>query len=166
MELPKTQSPNPAPKPSVNLPMPQVVKDNLLKKFSEPKGKKNILLVIGAILVVLAGVTTGWLLSGKGKSQVTEGVTTGAKKTETEAGVKDELNFPDTAEGKLEEGGISGEGTYHLVREGGASQNVYLTSTVIDMGSFVGKKVKVWGQTLAARKAGWLMDVGKIKVID
>jgi hypothetical protein len=31
--------------------------------------------------------------------------------------------------------------------------------------SFVGKKVEVSGQTLAAEHAGWLMDVGRIKVI-
>jgi len=32
--------------------------------------------------------------------------------------------------------------------------------------SFVGKKVMVWGQTIAAQQAGWLMDVGKIKVTE
>ena len=78
----------------------------------------------------------------------------------------DEKTFKDTAEGTLQEGGISGEGTHHLVRPGGDSQNVYLTSTVIDLQSFVGKKVQVWGQTVSARKAGWLMDVGKVKVLE
>jgi hypothetical protein len=66
----------------------------------------------------------------------------------------------------LEEGGIDGEGTHHLVRDGGPSKSVYLTSTVIDLDSFAGKKVKVWGETISARKAGWLMDVGKIKIIE
>ena len=32
--------------------------------------------------------------------------------------------------------------------------------------SFSGKKVMVWGETISAQKAGWLMDVGKIKVLD
>jgi hypothetical protein len=41
-----------------------------------------------------------------------------------------------------------------------------LTSTVIDLASFEGKKVKVWGQSLSGRKAGWLMDVGKVKVVE
>jgi len=36
---------------------------------------------------------------------------------------------------------------------------------VIDLESFTGKKVKVWGETISAQKAGWLMDVGKIQVI-
>jgi len=53
-----------------------------------------------------------------------------------------------------------------LIRPGGDSQNVYLTSTVIDLESFVGKKVEVWGETIGAREAGWLMDVGKVKVTE
>jgi len=53
-----------------------------------------------------------------------------------------------------------------LERTGGASQNVYLTSTVIDLQSFVGKNVQVWGDTLSGQKAGWLMDVGKIKTVE
>jgi hypothetical protein len=47
----------------------------------------------------------------------------------------------------------------------GEDKYVYLTSTVIDLQSFVGKKVKVWGETLSGLHAGWLMDVGKIKVV-
>ncbi len=66
----------------------------------------------------------------------------------------------------MEEGGIDGEGTYHLVRDGGPTKNVYMSSTVIDLGQFKGKKVQVWGQTISGKKAGWLMDVGKIKVLE
>jgi hypothetical protein len=64
----------------------------------------------------------------------------------------------------LQEGGIDGEGQYHLVRPGGDSQNVYLTSSVVDLSLFVNKKVKVWGQTQTAQKAGWLMEVGRVQV--
>ncbi len=53
-----------------------------------------------------------------------------------------------------------------MVREGGEDQYVYLTSTVIDLESFAGKKVQIWGETTSAQKAGWLMDVGKVKVLD
>jgi len=81
------------------------------------------------------------------------------------AGVMDKKTFPDSAEGLLKEGGMEGEGSYHLERPGGKSQNVYLTSTAVDLSTFVGKKVKVWGQTFAAEKAGWLMDVGYIEVV-
>lgn len=139
----------------------------VVKKFPKFNLKGNLPLVIGVVLVILAGVGTGWLLSGRGGgsgpgSQTAPGAQSGAK----EAGLADESTFKDSAEGVLEEGGVDGEGTHHLVRPGGASQNVYLTSTVIDLQSFVGKKVMVWGQTIAAQEAGWLMDVGKIKVVE
>lgn len=131
-------------------------------------GKKS--LVIIGVVVAVAGITTGWVLNRQGIGRNILGLSgqgvPGAKVGAGEAGLADESTFKDTATGKLEEGGVNGEGTHHLVREGGPSQNVYLTSTVIDLGAFVGKNVQVWGQTIGARKAGWLMDVGKIKVVD
>lgn len=130
-----------------------------------PKGgiKKIWPYILGSFLVVLVGVGTGWLLTkDKGSSMVAPGAKSGTKT----AGITDTTNFKDSAEGLLEEGGISGEGQYHLTRSGGVSQNVYLTSTSVDLSAFVGKKVKIWGQTLSARKAGWLMDVGKIQVVE
>jgi len=84
----------------------------------------------------------------------------------TEAGISDESTFKDTAEGKLESGGIDGEGTHHLERPGGISQNVYITSSNVDLQKFVGRKVKVDGKTFAAEKAGWLMDVGQLEVLE
>jgi hypothetical protein len=136
----------------------------VVKKFPKFNLKGSGILIAGVVLVILAGVGTGWLLSGARiagtSTQDVPGAATGPK----EAGLADEKTFRDSAEGTLEEGGIAGEGTHHLVRDGGPSQNVYLTSTVIDLQSFAGKKVQVWGETISARKAGWLMDVGKIKV--
>jgi hypothetical protein len=92
----------------------------------------------------------------------------GVEQSATEAGLEDESAFTEeqSPEGILKEGGIEGEGTHHLDRGLGEDKYVYLTSTVIDLQSFVGKKVKVWGESLAGLKAGWLMDVGKIKVIE
>ena len=121
-------------------------------------------MALGAFLVVLAGVGTGYFLSGRSLGESSKEVAPGAEASATEAGLSDEATFRDSAEGTLESGGVDGEGTHHLVREGGESQYVYLTSTVIDLESYVGKKVTVWGETISARKAGWLMDVGKIKV--
>ncbi|MCX7996235.1 MAG: hypothetical protein N2691_00545 [Patescibacteria group bacterium] len=80
------------------------------------------------------------------------------------AGIKDAKVFKDTAEGVLREGGFEDEGSFHLERPGGKSQNVYLTSSTVDLSQFVGKKVSVMGKTFAAEKAGWLMDVGYIEV--
>ena len=132
--------------------------------------KKNLLLIGGLVFLVLAGTATGWFLSGNktklGSPLGGSIAAPGAKSGTEEAGLADESTFKDSAEGLLEEGGVNGEGTHHLVREGGISQTVYLTSTVIDLESFSGKKVKVWGQTITAKKAGWLMDVGKIRVTE
>ena len=80
-------------------------------------------------------------------------------------GVVDKKTFKDQAEGTLKEGGIDGEGNFHLERPGGKSQNVYLTSSTVDLYPFVGKKVRVYGQTFAGQKAGWLMDVGYVEVL-
>ena len=61
--------------------------------------------------------------------------------------------FKDTAIGVIQKGGTDGEGTHQLIRTGGPSQTVTLISSVIDLDQYVGKKVKVYGQTLAAQKA-------------
>jgi hypothetical protein len=34
------------------------------------------------------------------------------------------------------------------------------------LNEFVGKKVRVWGETHAGKKAGWLMDVGRVEALD
>jgi len=86
------------------------------------------------------------------------------KTTAQSAGIVDKKTFKDSVEGILREGGIDGEGNFHLERPGGVSQNVYLTSTTVDLSNYIGKKVKVWGQTFQAEKAGWLMDVGSVEV--
>ena len=141
----------------------------LVKKIQKKNNlKKNLLMISLAVLVVLGGVGTGWLISGRAMagSSKSKNIVSDVRSTKKEAGMEDESTFRDSAEGVLEEGGIGGEGTHHLVREGGPSQNVYLTSTVIDLGGFEGKKVKVWGETISAKQAGWLMDVGKIRVIE
>lgn len=135
----------------------------IVNNFPKSGFKKIWPYVLGSFLIVLVGVGTGWLLTkNKGSSTVAPGAKSGANV----AGIEDTSTFKDTAEGLLEEGGVNGEGQYHLTRSGGVSQNVYLTSTSVDLSLFVGKKVKVWGQTLSARKAGWLMDVGKVQVVE
>ncbi len=80
-------------------------------------------------------------------------------------GSNDTATFKDTADGVLQPGGLEVEGQFHLVRPGGDSQNVYLFSSAVDLSAFVNKKIKVWGQTQTAKKAGWLMDVGRVEVL-
>ncbi len=126
--------------------------------------KKHMHLILSSFLVVIVGIGAGYLISNRmGSSTDTADV----KVSANEAGILDEKTFKgDTAEGKLVDGGIGGEGAFHLERTGGPSKNVYLTSSVIDLTPFVGKNVKVWGETLASKKAGWLMDVIKIRLIE
>jgi hypothetical protein len=80
-------------------------------------------------------------------------------------GLTDSELFKDTAVGYLEEGGINGEGSHKLLRPGGESQTVYLTSAATDLDKLTGMEVKVWGETYKGQQAGWLMDVGKVEVI-
>lgn len=141
-------------------------KTQVLKKFPKKISKKTALYTLASLLVMVLGVGTGWALSGTktGSNEPTAAGAPGAETGAKEAGIADEATFRDSAEGVLEDGGIDGEGTHHLVRDGGPSKYVYLTSTVIDLEAFVGKTVTIWGETISAQTAGWLMDVGKIKV--
>ncbi len=120
------------------------------------------------LLAAVLGVGSGYLLSKNGNvvgidltksgrsSSISKGKVVGSNDTKT---------FKDTTEGLLKTGGIDGEGQFHLQRPGGDSQSVYLTSSIVDLSQYVGKKVKVWGQTQQAQHAGWLMDVGSLEVL-
>jgi hypothetical protein len=55
---------------------------------------------------------------------------------------------------------------FRLLRAGGKTQTVYLSSTVTDLSKLVGMEVEIWGETQDAAGAGWYMDVGRIKVIN
>lgn len=129
-----------------------------------PSKDTKMKLVLVGVLVVLAGVGSGWFLSGAsaGKSPSSEKAATKQMKE-----VKvDESSFSDNAQGILREGGLEGEGTHYLDTGAGEEKYVYLLSTVIDLQTFVGKKVEVRGKTLSAEHANWLMDVGKVKLLE
>lgn len=126
---------------------------------------KVFLLTIGIIVIIGAGIFTGYLLSQRGVSNRGGGKATSSQAKQV-VGSEDTKTFRDSAEGVLEKGGLDGEGSHKLIRPGGESQTAYLTSSVVDLDQFVGKKVKVWGETFKAQKAGWLMDVGKIEVLE
>lgn len=124
--------------------------------------------LVSLMVVALLGIGTGFIFSqitkATGKQLIPVASIDPTLKGKT-FGSDDLETFKDTAEGKLVEGGIEGEGQYHLVRPGGDSQNVYLTSSLVDLSQFIGRKVKVWGQTQKAQTAGWLMDVGRVEVL-
>ena len=121
----------------------------------------RIVIAVYAILVVL-GVGTGYLLSHANITGV--GVKPGVVNTTKVSGSTDTSTFKDSAIGVIQKGGTDGEGTHQLIRDGGPSQTVTLISSVVDLDQYVGKKVKVYGQTLAAQTAAWLMDVGRVEL--
>lgn len=122
-------------------------------------------LVLSSFVVVFLGIVTGWLISGKLESINSSNSGPKVKSTQTEAGILPKDFKGDSATGVLELGGIKGEGTHHLTNEAGPSHYVYLTSSVVDLDKFIGKKVQVWGDTLAAKQAPWLMDIVMVKVV-
>lgn len=126
----------------------------------DKKTKTAVLAVYG--LLILLGVGTGYLLTMRGSGPT---AAPGTIETATVVGSTDESTFKDSAEGTIEKNGEDGEGTHQLIREGGPSQTAHLISSVVDLDQFVGKKVKVWGQTMAAQKVSWLMDVGKVELL-
>jgi len=115
-------------------------------------------IALAVVLGVLIGIAPSKLLK-----KTTTGKTTAS--SSKAVGVVDKKTFKDSVEGVLKEGGIDGEGNFHIERTGGDSQNVYLTSTTVDLSEFIGKKVRVWGQTFSGQKAGWLMDVGLVEIL-
>jgi hypothetical protein len=150
---------------------------NLVQEFPEETKKTNwkgILIPSLIILaIVVAGAITGYFFSKRGTvsgSVETKQLIGGAELVQgpNEVGIKDEAAFKDTAQGKIDVNDNEGiiEGSHKLLRPGGPSQTAYLTSSVLDLDQFRGKCVQVWGETFAGQEAGWLMDVGRIKVLD
>jgi hypothetical protein len=113
-------------------------------------------------VAVIIGAVLGFGFSRFNKKTASNN---GTNTTAQSTGIVDKKTFKDSAEGILREGGIDGEGNFHLERSGGDSQNAYLTSSTVDLSGYIGKKVKVWGQTFSGQKAGWLMDVGSVEII-
>ena len=147
-----------------------------LVKPLEPVELKSIRLkkLIIPLVIILLGIASGWGISRMSGSSITtsgrltspESISASNLKVGEIVGVPDEKSFRDKADGVLAEGGFEGEGSYHLVRPGGDDQNVYLTSSIVDLSLFVGHKISVWGETFSAQKAGWLMDVGRVQIME
>ena len=132
--------------------------------------------IIAISLAVIAGLTTGFFLAqnrlqNPGSSSLASNTLTqnptdsSSVKVGDTFGSADENSFSDSAIGVIQPGGIDGEGSHHLERGTDKSQWVYLTSSVIDLDLFLTTEVELWGETFQGKKAGWLMDVGRIKVV-
>lgn len=140
------------------------------KPSPPPRPSKSFRPILIAILIIAAGIGSGYFLSQKfggvtaNIKSPQEAATAGLKVGDI-VGSADDKAFKDNAIGVLDTGGVDGEGSHRLYREGGDSQTVYLTSSVMDLDQFVGHKIQIWGETFNAQKAGWLMDVGRVKVL-
>ena len=140
----------------------------------KPKNNHLVLslVIIGASLGLGAGyffaqnnlLKTGGSMATSGATQNLSS-TTQVKVGDT-FGSADEKTFRDQAEGILVAGGIEGEGSHHIERGANKTQWVYITSSVVDLDLLVGDRVTVWGETNQGKKAGWLMDVGRLKVLE
>ncbi len=138
-------------------------KINMEEVAMNPKQAKKIVMAVYVLLLVL-GVATGYILAKTSGNTVANSQRPGSVVSGKVAGITDTRTFKDSAEGVIEKGGLNGEGTHKLIRDGGPSQTVYLISSAVDLDEYAGKKVKIWGQTMAAKKVAWLMDVGKIEL--
>jgi hypothetical protein len=144
-----------------------------IQKETMPRRSPKLVIAL-SIFAIAAGVATGYggfkLQTKSGGQSINNSdikqVAEGTVQKGDVFGVPDEKTFKDTAEGYLEAGGLDGEGSHKLLRAGGESQTVYLTSSITDLDKLVGMEVKIWGETFNGQKAGWLMDVGRIEVVN
>lgn len=142
---------------------------HLLKAFIGPAHLKRLSIIV-LVIAAIAGTVSGYFLS--------QGITNNPQalqqdeqpKTDVKNPQQDRRTFRDFAEGKVTKKPDSNkvgeytEGTHLLVRD--SLDPVALTSSVVDMSQYEGKKVKVYGETQKAIKEGWLMDVGRVEVVE
>lgn len=148
-----------------------LMEDHVMEPVKKSKLTPSIL-ILGSILGVIAGFFVAQkqlLLAGGGDTKVigTQALTSSTNiKVGDIFGSADEKTFRDQAEGILMAGGIDGEGSHHIERGANITQWVYVTSSVVDLDLIVGARVTIWGETNQGKKAGWLMDVGRLKVLE
>jgi hypothetical protein len=144
-------------------PVPEHILHSMDAKTSHTKNTNTIAIWLVYGLLILLGIGTGYLLSSQKMDTTYSASNVKTSGANGSINPKDALD-PACPVGSLEAGGIGNEGTHKLIRDGGPSQTAYLISSVVDLDEYIGKKVRVCGATLAAKKAPWLMDVEKIAV--
>jgi len=138
-----------------------------------PKQAKlaKIIPYLVVVLLVGLGILTGLVASSvqKAKAQNHQAVSLEEEELSPEQQQSFAQTFRDEAEGTIEKNDDLdkyAQGTHKLLRPGGESQTAYVTSSVLDLDEYVGKKVKVFGETFGSSQVGWLMDVGKVEVVE
>lgn len=153
---------------------------NLSQNLASPNSNKfpKNSIIISAVIVILA-ITSGFWISRffPSKTAIPMSEIESSSGNAAQASASKDLKvgvlygntnqvFKDNATGVIKSGGVNGEGTHTLEREGGESQNAALTSSVIDLDLFIDKKVEIKGETNKSNKASWFMDVGSIKILE
>jgi len=130
----------------------------------------KILPVVIIILIITIGVLSGLVMSSVNKAKNLQ--SSGVQDPENlSPEVKESFTqtFRDESEGIIEKNDQLdkyAQGTHKLIRPGGESQTAYLTSSVLDLDTYLGKKVKIFGETFGSSQVGWLMDVGKVEILN
>lgn len=144
--------------------------DKIIKDFEEKKSFTSSKFVVFLTIILIFGIFTGYILSRGSKSGIKSYSNLSSNPESLGKGAvigSDDLKtFKDSTEGVLKEGGIEGEGQFHLVRPGGDSQNVYLISSLVDLSKFIDRKIRIWGQTQKAQTAPWLLEVGRVEILE
>lgn len=140
-----------------------MLSEKITKPIVASDNPMRLLLTVSITAVVL-GILTGYILSTKGNSKFSPALLGTPKNAQ-----QDSKTFRDFAEGVIKvrpqpsDPDEYVEGTHYLERSGAVP--VALTSSVVDLTKYEGKKVKIFGETQKALKEGWLMDVGKVEEI-
>lgn len=127
--------------------------------------------IILIVVIVAGGIFTGLVLSSRSKNAKIAASRASIVEETLSGEQKQSFNqtFRDNAEGTVEKNDQLdkyAQGTHKLIRPGGEDQTAFLTSSVLDLNEYVGKKVKVFGETFGSSQVGWLMDVGKVEIIE
>lgn len=155
--------------PSLSPSPVQSAKNVLLRAVPKRANLNKFLPAVLVIIIVVAGILSGLVFASRNKAQQASKGAIGEENLPKEVKESFAQTFRDEAEGVVEKNDKLdkyAQGTHKLIRPGGESQTAYLTSSVLDMDEYIGKKVKVYGETFGSSQVGWLMDVGKVEVIE
>lgn len=143
---------------------------NIFLRAVPPKSQlSKFLPIVIIIVVVAAGILSGLILSSRKKTLQTQESAIAEEELNPQQKESFTKTFRDQAEGVIEKNDKLdkyAQGTHMLIRPGGESQTAYLTSSVLDLDQYLGKKVKVYGETFGSSQVGWLMDVGKVELVE
>lgn len=147
----------------------QLAKNVLLRAVPPRANLSKFLPAVLVIIIVVAGILSGLVFASRNKAKQASTGAIGEENLPKEVKESFAQTFRDQAEGVIEKNDKLdkyAQGTHKLIRPGGESQTAFLTSSVLDLDEYIGKKVRVLGETFGSSQVGWLMDVGKVEVIE